>query len=1104
MTRGYRTVFVALFCVLASLSAWAVEPRTVEMRDVLGYEWRDELVSQTLTFEPGEWTGAATIAVKRDGRTVRSQLSDIVRDPEDGSIRSVTVWFKADVAANGRSTCTITPGATSEGAAAGIGVQRSEEYIELTNGAPRRVGIRVPAGGKTFNWPAEAGEVPAPVQGFVLPSGKVIGPARIKAPFNVKSYEVNVTAEGPLFAEVEVSYRFDTGWWKFRARVTDGVPVVEIQEELNTGGTETPATEFDRFWTLALNDGGFEPTRVFWGAKNSDPAFSGLLSDGIPHPELAKRAGVRANWFASPVQGYELSFEEDRRDYSLTGYPTAQQRVGGLIRYVEPGGDSIGFVGLDTAEWRNPLALRFVSTADGRAVLRVPLQRYSQRWAIDGMEAISPNYTGVVRFVDENTIRRRYGVMLSRAEDETERKLASLFKWARRLSGMSLDEVRKMKLDVPDPRADADWAEEPTDAGTKGLEALRAKVDFKRAYGDLGVYSMGYHYGYAKGLHGRLAKVIDDPGKMTAAQRREMRRLLTYYAYDLHSTDTFPFGTGFHLNNPNMTIMAIEARVKASSLIEEHPKFREWGEWSRELLTNYFERFTKESGAPFENPHYTLGVTMNWAIQANELLMENGLGDGLDSETFRSSMEFILNWLTPPDPRFNDHRVIVPFGNSSYQSVPQDFTQRFVKYYRERDPELAAKLQWFGNQTMPPDKRVDLVESESPELTSGWYEDYGVIFRHGFGTEHETFMHLLAGECFGHYEAETDQMAYTIYAKGRPIHLHFGNGYFPMFIRPWLRNRVSFDMKMEAPERNRIEVESASFSPETEYFRAVREVRQLLPRGSEYPVLDKRNRWTPEERQHWRSAIARWDEPESFVPLTIWNRQMMLVKDEDPAGPNYFVLRDTFGGKPTVPTQLNLWFLADEMTEEGGVFHFDGQVDVDMDVFVNTPQTFEPHTDSYGHQQQPYVRYTGFDPAFHPEGKRWEEQLLLRVEQPPAEDYMVVLYPRLKGEDPPASFTRLGDSAVVVETPLSKDYVFLNSHPVRFENEEVDFAGLAATVRFYKDGRIAVANSEGDVEVTVGGRTVSGSGAFVARIADGKVTTEKFSSDARVNVRGVE
>ena len=75
---------------------------------------------------------------------------------------------------------------------------------------------------------------------------------------------------------------------------------------------------------------------------------------------------------------------------------------------------------------------------------------------------------------------------------------------------------------------------------------------------------------------------------------------------------------------------------------------------------------------------------------------------------------------------------------------------------------------------------------------------------------------------------------------------------------------------------------------------------QLLPRGSEYPLVDKNNKWTSQESQNWLRTCKLWDKPESFVPKAVWQRQMVLLKDPDPKGPNYFVLRDTFGGKPTV------------------------------------------------------------------------------------------------------------------------------------------------------------------------------------------------------------
>jgi hypothetical protein len=76
---------------------------------------------------------------------------------------------------------------------------------------------------------------------------------------------------------------------------------------------------------------------------------------------------------------------------------------------------------------------------------------------------------------------------------------------------------------------------------------------------------------------------------------------------------------GFHLNNPNMSVMAVEARVKSSLLVKDHPLFKTWGAWTLAFLKDYNQRFTRESGSLYENAHYSLGVTLDWQAQANTL-----------------------------------------------------------------------------------------------------------------------------------------------------------------------------------------------------------------------------------------------------------------------------------------------------------------------------------------------------------------------------------------------------------------------------------------------------------------------------------------------------
>lgn len=1068
--------------------------KDVTIQDYIGVNWEDELVHYPMTFKPGELTGRAVARVTvQGGQAISSQVSDVVRY-DDASVRSMNVWFMTSVPADKAVSYTITPGVEGP-ATPGVSVKSTARTLELTTLAPRPIGIRLVNGVQQYDWPVEAAKVPGPVQALLLASGRTTGKGRFEVPFLVKSYRTELLADGPLFAEARVHYVFDTGYWTFTVRVIKGCPMMVANEEFNNGFSKQKWSDFDRFYSLVLNGGDFKAVQGFYTGRTDKPELSDLLKQSV-NPVWLKNGRVRSNWFCSEVNGYTPKFDADRTVYHLTGYPSVLARVGCLARYVEPGKDAIGLAALEPMGWRNPLSIRFRENKKGELLVSLPLQVYEEGWASDGFGRNSPNYTGKTLYVPDHTARRRYGIMLTPAENDVENKLASLFALGAKLSCHPLDQVKDYVLDWPDPMAKAKWAAKSSKAGSAALTLMRERIEFFRMVGHYGIFSMGYHYGFSKGHYPGIQNVIDSPKDLSAADRRELRRLCAFNAYDMNSLDTFPWGSGVHLNNPNMSIMAMEARAKSSLLVKDHPMFKPWGEWTLAFTRGYVRRFTRDSGALYENAHYSLGVTLGWSGQVNRILMDNGVGDALDTPLFRKSMRFVMDWLTPPDPRFKGHRVIIPMGNCSYQSVPPGFANQYVEYFKDRYPKLAGELQWFANQTLPDKMKIKIVKDIVPELKSTNYDEYGVYFRHGFGTPYETMMLLYAGDCDGHYEWEQDQMSYTLYAKGQPINLHFGNGYFPMFCRPWLRNRVSIDHKFEMSERNVTKVETAAFTPETEYARAMRRVDQIRALKTEYPLTAK-GRWLPEESLSWPQVPDNIEQ----IPPVVWYRQILFVKDKDPRGPNYFVIHDGFGGLPTRPTDVSYWFLANKMTRKGDVFHFDGQCKVDMDVFVNTPASPRVETGHYGHQQQPYRRFTGFDPRFFPGGKRWEEQLVLRVKQPAGKGYMVVLYPRLKEGDPAAAFTRLSDSVVKVETPLSTDYALVAPYPFEFKDATVQFKGLAAAVRFYKDGTVTVTNSEGDVSATVVGKTITGTGPFVVTLKGGKATSKTFGKDARVTVK---
>jgi len=1099
MSKWRNACGMMFYLLILMSSKVTAKPVTVTIRDYIGVDWRDELVHFSLQLDAGELTGRASARVRIVGRqAIPCQISD-VRRHDDGSVRSCDVWFLANVPANEAVSYVIEPGKTGPAGSA-VSIRQTAEQIELTTRTPQPIGIRLLGGSREYPYPVPASEVPGPIRALLLPSGRATGEGRFEMPFFVKSYESEVIARGPLFAEVRVRYTFDTGYWTFRAKVLSGCPMIIVEEELNTGYADQSWDQFDRFYSFRLSGKGFRPKQAFYTGRTDSPEYHDLLNQEIQDQVKRDKTGTSHTEHScgTVVNGYTLEFAKDRCDYYLTSWPTWSPRCGIAVRFVEPGKDAVGFATLTTSKWRNPLSLRFRVNRDGELLASLPMQVYEQHWVSEGFGRYSPNATGKTLFVSENAARRHYGIMLSPAEDEIEGKMDSLIRLAVKLGSHPLDIVKDWTLDWPDPMANQPWAQEPTEEGAKAVQRMRDWIDLKRTLGHFGLYSMWNHRSMTHVRFPMLNPVINTPESLTLEDRRELRRLSAYQAYVLNSREHFPWGVGCHLGNPNMSIMAVNARVKSSLLVKDHPMFKVWGAWTREFVKDYLRRFTRESGAPYENVHYTLGVTFREIAQSNKVFIENGLGDALDTDLFRRSMRFTLDWITPPELRWNGHRVYLPIGNgASYPSMPPDFGELIIGYFKGRDPDLAGQLQWATNETLPADKQVRLVKEVVPELTSVHHKDYGVFFRHGFGTPHETLFCIMAGNCDGHNELETDQMAYSLYAKGHPIHLTFGNGYHPMFVRPWLRNRVSIDHKFEVTERNSTRVAAACFMPEAEYMRATRDVDQIRPLKTEYPLLTKNGmQWNDEERKSWPAAPTDIE----TIPTTRWHRQVLFLKDADPKGLNYFVLRDAFGGMPSRPTDLNLWFLANSMERRGSVFHFDGQVKVDMDVFVNTPAEFEPITGKYGHPAQPYGRLTGWNQEYFPEGKRREDQLLLRIAQPAGKGYLVVLYPRLKETDPPATFHRLGDNAVRIETPLSTDYALLAPFDFSFKDARIQFKGQAATVRLFNSGRIALANCEGKIEARVAGRRITGEGAFTVIIDGNKATIKKHEETATAQV----
>jgi len=1072
---------------------------TLKINEPLGFSWENELIQHKIHFKQGQALRPFIVAVDtvlKKTSTIPCQVTD-VRRYSDGTISSLTAWLMLSIAPHEEHTINFSMG-SHEDTGRGVDIKKEKNTLLLSTTAPKRIGILIPRGEKFYDWPQAASKIPAPIQGLLLPSGAITSPGVLDLPFEVISWKSEVLNHGPLFTDVQVTYEFNVGYWKCNFRVVKNSGMIRMEEELNTGTTDIDAKDFNRFLRIPLSGKKFTPQNIFFGGRNRDAIFSNVAKDGYDK-ELLERANLRGNWFSCALQGYSLDTSPQGLHYVLNGYPAVQNRMGMILRAVSSNGDAIGFAGLSTTKWRNPLAIRFSKGSDGTLSALFPLQKYPQGWAIDGFGYGSPNYTGIVIGAPDACIKRAIGIMISEEKGEKTTQLQSLFDEARKQSVFAYDSIRRWDYDWKYPQTSKATATTVGPEAQKALDLLTTRVELYRRYGVMAVFSMALHFDFAKSHYPLLKKAADKPETFTPEAYAQFERFLTFNAAYLNSESSFPYGMGFHLNNPNMTIMASEGRFLASLLVKEHPLFYVWGARTVKLVQAFLVRFSRPSGAAYENPHYVLGATLGFIAPINEMMMENGLGDVFDTERFRKVIRFSIDWISPPDPRFFGVRTILPLGNTSYQSVPKNMSEPLIRYFKDSYPDLAGKLQWMANQTYSEDKKTTIVEDIVPDLKSVAYEGDGVSFRHGFGTPYETLMRFRAGDCDGHYEWEADQMSYTLYAKGQPINLNFANGYFPMFCRPWLRNRVSFDMKYEISERNETSVNAVAFSPEADYLLAKRDVDQL---GilTEYPNLDEKRKWNKKENDGWVTMRAN---PEDIEPVS-WYRQVMFLKDADPKGPNYFVIADNFGGTPTVPTDINFWFLANSMTQTGNLLHYDGQLDVDMDVFVHTPKKFKPHVDSYGHQEQLYGALFTWDKTKHPDGKKWEEQKLLRIRQSSGKGYLTVLYPRLKKNDPAASYKRLADNVVEIQTTVSRDVVMMCAFKFNYVNKDFTFTGKSGAIRYYKDGKIVILNNEGSADFVVANQKITGTGPYMVVLNKGKAVATPLESNATVQVVAID
>ncbi|NUQ66515.1 MAG: hypothetical protein HUU20_28975 [Pirellulales bacterium] len=274
-----------------------------------------------------------------------------------------------------------------------------------------------------------------------------------------------------------------------------------------------------------------------------------------------------------------------------------------------------------------------------------------------------------------------------------------------------------------------------------------------------------------------------------------------------------------------------------------------------------------------------------------------------------------------------------------------------------------------------------------------------------------------------------------------------------------------------------------------------------MPR-QDYTAVDVALHYPREMNLPWVTDLPEWPPvPALGKPPVDWRRQVLFLKDDDPANPAYLLIRDSLkGGQPTM---WQMWtvsekigtpeevkdlaaFLKDKPGHQirparelkGDRFTAIGQLDVDVEYFIASPAGTPRHTLRWGTNMIDWA-----NPLAQP-----EYQDLLHLQMPGDGAYFVAFFPRKRGCPVPA-FSTLGDGTILrVSGDFGTDYGFLSAEQAAAAGEGVAFRGTAASVQNRKSGSVLALGAKGEVRYEAYG--LAADSAASLRIGEKELTVE--------------
>jgi len=628
--------------------------------------------------------------------------------------------------------------------------------------------------------------------------------------------------------------------------------------------------------------------------------------------------------------------------------------------------------------------------------------------------------------------------------------------------------------------------------------------------------------------------VMDSPW-IPEAERAILRAQMAYYAYRLADPAVWSAERGYCSGNQNMTVTWEISRGLTACAIPNHPMAKTWYRKAEQIMDYFLTHMVGPAGEWPESMgshgRTSIDMLLAFAIASTN----SGLHDYVHDPRVKRLILYWAKMLTPRDPRPRGHHALAGPNRRYFPAMGRDSMSDpgarcgvMARVMRESDPDYSAGLQWAWREEGGVSMLFHLhgfsyvsCDSGLPAKRPAWTSEVlpytGTVLRHGLDTPNEHQVILYSGDHFAaFYPAHTGSFA-SIFAYGKPVADLFPGGYW--YQERFLISTVDLARGVGTlKERNTFGYHGCRVGtsmwgwPKGPLARFGKEgggranvsAFSTLSR-QDYAAVDVARYYQRRQVLPWRENLPKWPPvPKQGKPPVDWRRQVLFLKDDDPSGTTYLLIRDSIGGpKGPQPTMWQMWTVSETIDTpekvrdvaavlahkpgnrilparelKGDRFTAIGQFGVDVEYYIASPSNTPRYTLRWGTDMFDWANKLA----------QPEYQDLMYLQMPGDGVYYVAFFPR-KRNAPAPSFSTLGDGTTIKVTgDFGTDYGFLSALETTASGEGASFKGTAASVQDRKTGLVLTLGAKGEVRFKALGLTADFPAAL--RVGEKELTVE--------------